>query len=73
MTRGTARANGGRLQTQRSPRPGADLISYRVKGGHKVVSQRTEINIGRAVKDKDSSADVALKPGDVLTIHQLSG
>jgi protein involved in polysaccharide export with SLBB domain len=51
----------------------ADLISYRIKGGHKVVSQRTEINIGRAVKDKDSSVDVALKPGDVLTIHQLSG
>jgi protein involved in polysaccharide export with SLBB domain len=51
----------------------ADLISYRIKGGHKVVSQRTEINIGRAVKDKDSSADVALKPGDVLTVHQLSG
>lgn len=51
----------------------ADLISYRVKAGHKVISQRTEINIGRAVKDKDSSADVELKPGDVLTIHQLSG
>ena len=51
----------------------ADLISYRIKGGRKVVSQRTDINIGRAVKDKDSSADVALKPGDVLTIHQLSG
>ena len=51
----------------------ADLISYRIRGGHKVVSQRTVINIGRAVKDKDSSADVELKPGDVLTIHQLSG
>jgi protein involved in polysaccharide export with SLBB domain len=51
----------------------ADLISYRIKGGHKVVSQRTEINIGRAVKDKDSVADVDLKPGDVLTIHQISG
>jgi protein involved in polysaccharide export with SLBB domain len=51
----------------------ADLISYRIKGGRKVISQRTEINIGRAVKDKDSSADVELKPGDVLTIHQLSG
>ncbi len=51
----------------------ADLISYRVKGGHKVVSQRTVINIGRAVKDRDSSADAVLKPGDILTIHQLSG
>jgi protein involved in polysaccharide export with SLBB domain len=51
----------------------ADLITYQIKNGRKAVTKRTEINIGRAVKDKDSRADVALKPGDVLTIHQISG
>jgi protein involved in polysaccharide export with SLBB domain len=51
----------------------ADLTSYDVVHGEKIVSRRTTLNIGRAVRDKDSSADAALKPGDVLTIHQLSG
>lgn len=51
----------------------ADLASYDIKNGQKVVTQRITVNIGRAVKDEDSSADVMLKPGDVLTIHQLSG
>jgi protein involved in polysaccharide export with SLBB domain len=51
----------------------ADLVSYEVKSGKKVVTHRATINIGRAVTDKDSSADVILKPGDILIIHQLSG
>src|SRR5262249_50072179 len=51
----------------------ADLTSYRIENGERVVSQRVSINIGRAVKDDDSKADVALKSGDVLTVHQLSG
>ena len=51
----------------------ADLTSYVVVQGEKVVSRRTTLNIGRAVKAKDSAADARLKPGDVLTIHQLSG
>ena len=51
----------------------ADLASYEIKNGEKVESFRTTVNIGRAVKDQDSSADVALKSGDILTIHQLSG
>ncbi len=51
----------------------ADLASYDIKNGEKVVSHRTTINIGRAVENDDSNADVALKPGDILTIHQLSG
>jgi protein involved in polysaccharide export with SLBB domain len=51
----------------------ADLTSYDIKNGEKVESHRMTINIGRAVKDEDSSADVALKSGDILTIHQLSG
>jgi protein involved in polysaccharide export with SLBB domain len=51
----------------------ADLASYDIKNGEKVVTRRVTLNIGRAVKDDDSNADVVLKPGDVLTIHQLSG
>ncbi len=51
----------------------ADLTSYDIVHGEKIVSRRTTLNIGRAVKDKDSAADAVLKPGDVLTVHQLSG
>ncbi|HTZ57389.1 MAG TPA: SLBB domain-containing protein [Acidobacteriaceae bacterium] len=46
----------------------ADLASYTVEGGEKVVSQRASIQIGQENFDK-----VRLKPGDILTIHQLSG
>ena len=51
----------------------ADLTSYEVVHGEKIVSHRTTLDIGRAVKVSDSAADAELKPGDVLTIHQLSG
>lgn len=51
----------------------ADLASYEIKDGEKVVSRRVTVNIGRAVNEDDSTADVVLKAGDILTIHQLSG
>jgi protein involved in polysaccharide export with SLBB domain len=51
----------------------ADLASYEVKDGKQVVSQRGTVRIGAAVNNFDQSADVLLKPGDVLTIHQISG
>jgi protein involved in polysaccharide export with SLBB domain len=51
----------------------ADLASYQIENGDKVITRRTAINIGRAVNDDDPNADVLLKPGDVLTVHQLSG
>lgn len=51
----------------------ADLTSYTVQGEKKIVSQRMSIEIGAAVNTDRSSADVTLKPGDVLTIHQISG
>lgn len=51
----------------------ADLASYIVENGKKIIRQRTTIAIGDAVKDEGSVTDVSLKPGDVLTIHQLSG
>ena len=50
----------------------ADLTSYQVTNGSRVVSNHTSIRIGDAVR-RDSSADVQLKPGDVLTIHQITG
>ena len=51
----------------------ADLASYDVKDGKQVLSRRDTVSIGDAVKDAGSNADILLKPGDVLTIHQISG
>ncbi len=51
----------------------ADLASYEIKDGSAVVSRRTTISIGEAVNNHDANADVRLKPGDVLTVHQVSG
>jgi protein involved in polysaccharide export with SLBB domain len=51
----------------------ADLTSYRIGDGTKVVSERTSVAIGDAVQRTQPGADVVLKPGDVLTIHQISG
>jgi protein involved in polysaccharide export with SLBB domain len=42
----------------------ADLASYTVVDGNRVVGQRTSVSL---------KSDVQLKPGDVLTIHQISG
>ncbi len=51
----------------------ADLASYEIKDGSEVVSRRTTVAIGEAVNNHDVNADVRLKPGDVLTVHQVSG
>jgi protein involved in polysaccharide export with SLBB domain len=51
----------------------ADLTSYQVIGGTKVVSQRVPVHIGDAVTQGDQNFDVPLKAGDVLTVHQLTG
>ena len=51
----------------------ADLTSYDIKQGASVASHRTTVDIGHAVEAADDAADVVLKPGDVLTIHQISG
>ncbi len=51
----------------------ADLASYDVKDGKRVFSRRDTVNIGDAVKSAGSSADIPLNPGDVLTVHQISG
>ena len=51
----------------------ADLASYEIKDEKQVVSRRRNVAIGQAVSGLDQNADVLLKPGDVLTIHQVSG
>jgi protein involved in polysaccharide export with SLBB domain len=51
----------------------ADLTSYQIVGGAKVVTDRRSIRIGDAVDRGDQADDIALKPGDVLTVHQLTG
>lgn len=50
----------------------ADLTSYNIVNGTKAVAQRTSIQIGDAVEKHVSSADATLKPGDILTIHQIT-
>lgn len=51
----------------------ADLTSYNVEAGNKVNGSLAAIRIGAAVNGNDPGADVALKPGDILTIHQITG
>ena len=51
----------------------ADLASYEIRDGKQVINRRNAVRIGAAVNDPNSNADVALKAGDVLTIHQISG
>jgi protein involved in polysaccharide export with SLBB domain len=51
----------------------ADLISYQVVNGVKVVGERRDLPIGDAVINENRDEDVPLKPGDVLTVHQITG
>jgi protein involved in polysaccharide export with SLBB domain len=51
----------------------ADLTSYTISSGSKAVGNLTAIHIGTAVAGTDPSADIALKRGDILTIHQITG
>ena len=51
----------------------ADLMSYHVENGTQVAGIRTSIRIGDAVLKRDRRRDLLLHPGDVLTIHQITG
>ena len=51
----------------------ADLTSYQVEDGNKVDGRVTTIRIGVAVTGSEPTADVSLRPGDILTIHQITG
>ncbi len=50
----------------------ADVSSYVVQNGRKVETKHAVVEIGKALTG-DGSADVALKPGDVVSIRQLTG
>jgi protein involved in polysaccharide export with SLBB domain len=50
----------------------ASLSSYVVENGQQVATDQQVVKIGMAVTG-DAAADVELKPGDVLTILQISG
>ncbi len=50
----------------------ADLSSYVVQNGETVVADHRVMEIGKALAG-DRSADVALKPGDLVGIRQMTG
>jgi protein involved in polysaccharide export with SLBB domain len=50
----------------------ADLSSYVVQNGQNVLVDHKEVDVQK-VLDGDKSADVALKPGDVVSIRRLAG
>jgi protein involved in polysaccharide export with SLBB domain len=50
----------------------ADLTSYEIHDGKQISEHLATVRIGAAVTGVDSQADVALKPGDILTVHQIS-
>jgi protein involved in polysaccharide export with SLBB domain len=51
----------------------ADLTSYGVMDGNRISGKLATVHIGAAVAGRDPSTDVSLKPGDILTIHQITG
>ena len=51
----------------------ADLTSYTISDGNKAIGNLTAVPIGAAVSGTDPNADVTLKRGDILTIHQITG
>jgi protein involved in polysaccharide export with SLBB domain len=50
----------------------ADLSSYDVQNGQKVLVNHSEVAVEKAL-DGDRNADVVLHPGDVLSIRRLEG
>ena len=50
----------------------ADLTSYEVRDGQQIAESLSTVRIGDAVTGNDPSADVPLKPGDILSIHQIT-
>ena len=50
----------------------ADLTSYEIRDGKQITEHLATVRIGAAVSEGNAQADVALKPGDILTVHQIS-
>lgn len=58
--------------TRSAYRDEADLSSYAIEEGRKVLVNHAEIAIQKAL-DGDENADPVLQPGDVVSIRQLAG
>lgn len=54
-------------------REDADLTSYQVMNGNRIVENVTSIPIGAAVAGTDPNADALLRAGDILAVHQITG
>ena len=50
----------------------ADLSSYSIQDGQKVLVNHTEVAVQKALEG-DKSSDVTLKPGDVVSVRTLAG
>ncbi|MGB6193556.1 MAG: SLBB domain-containing protein [Terracidiphilus sp.] len=50
----------------------ADLTSHDVSNGNRLIENLATVQIGVAVAGSDPHADVLLKPGDILAIHQIT-
>jgi protein involved in polysaccharide export with SLBB domain len=53
-------------------RRSADISSYVVENGQKVLTTHATVEISKAL-DGDSASDVVLKPGDIVTVRRLTG
>lgn len=51
----------------------ADLTSYEVMNSNGIAGHLATVSIGAAVTGSDPRADVLLKPGDILMVHQMTG
>jgi protein involved in polysaccharide export with SLBB domain len=58
--------------TRSAYRDEADLSSYVIQNGQKVLVGHSNVAIDKALNG-DKNADVALKPGDIVSIRQLAG
>jgi len=58
--------------TRNAYRAEADLASYVIQNGQRVLANHSVVQLQNAL-DGDKSADVLLRPGDVLSIRTLSG
>ena len=58
--------------TRSAYRDEADLSSYDIQNGQKVIVKATEVAVEKALEG-DKSADVTLRAGDVVSIRQLAG
>ncbi|MGB8479624.1 MAG: SLBB domain-containing protein [Acidobacteriaceae bacterium] len=50
----------------------ADLTGYSVMNGNRIIERLATVPIGAVVAGTGPNADVLLKPGDILSVHQIT-